>query len=216
MNDPVFALMLVLRLTLGSYFLLSGTAKVVEGRVAVAEAIGSYRLVPRPFAAPLATLLPAIEIVLGLGLIAGLAAPATPLLMALMLVLFSGAVVGSLFRGQLHACGCMGALARRQVSWSLVAQNSVLAAGALLLGIGDPASRQPIWELLGVLGVSALNVLGLSFLSMMGLILWGQADATFQAYRGWTDQLTEPLQPLDGGAQSTSPGGNSELAVKEN
>ena len=95
-----------LRAALGSVFLLSGFLKLFFGGFEVA--LQRYDLLPLAMLGPLARTLPPLEILVGLGLLSGLALRGSLLWAELLLYLFSAALASVLLRGLKIDCGCLG------------------------------------------------------------------------------------------------------------
>jgi putative oxidoreductase len=132
------------RVGLGALFIAAGLSKLRDP-AALAQEIGNYQLFTA--AAPyLAIALPAAEVVAGLALLLGprpwRAAGAAAI--ALMLVMFSGAVVWALLRGLNIDCACFGT-GSGSVTWLTFGRNAVLlvAAAVVLRLEGRRRPRRP-------------------------------------------------------------------------
>jgi putative oxidoreductase len=122
-----------LRLGLGGLFLAAGVLKLLDP-AGFATAIGNYQLVPA-LSAVLAATLPAIEIVVGLGL---LVMPrswraAAGLGVALLMALFTIAAVSAVARGIDISCGCFGAESGRINVLTIARDLALLAAACLVV-----------------------------------------------------------------------------------
>jgi putative oxidoreductase len=120
------------RVGLGALFIAAGLSKLRDP-AALAQEIGNYQLFTG--AAPyLAIALPAAEVVAGLALLLGprpwRAAGAAAI--ALMLVMFTGAVVWALLRGLNIDCACFGT-GSGAVTWQTFARNAVLLVAAAVI-----------------------------------------------------------------------------------
>jgi hypothetical protein len=127
----------------GIMFVETGLAKL-RHRDLVPGVVANYRLLPETLVAPVAALLPLVELGLGLGLIAGVVTDGRLRLFALpaaaLLLVFAGAMAINIRRGrQAIDCGCGRSHLRQPLGWSLVARNAVLA---LLVAI-DALPRWP-------------------------------------------------------------------------
>ena len=127
---PARAALLLLRLTLGALLSVAGALKLRDP-TAFATEIANYQLVPA-LAPYLAALLPAIEIVIGAGLIVlprawrrGAAAAAL-----VLFVMFTGAVSSAYFRRINIDCGCFGTGGGPIDALTLL-RNLALTAGTL-------------------------------------------------------------------------------------
>jgi uncharacterized membrane protein YphA (DoxX/SURF4 family) len=103
----------------------------------------NYRLLPAAVSRPLALLIPAIELVLGLGWIFGLLPRITALATAVLLATYALAIRINLVRGRIYIdCGCgFGVASEKEqaLSSSLVARNILLIglAGFTLVPVAD-------------------------------------------------------------------------------
>jgi len=98
---------LLARLGLASIWLISGFLKAVDPRTTVV-AVRGYRIFPEPLVVPFASVLPYLEIALGLLLLAGLATRLAAVLSAIVLVAFIAGVISAAARGLSIDCGCFG------------------------------------------------------------------------------------------------------------
>jgi len=97
----------VFRLALAAVFLWAGVAKAWNPQEFGLE-IARYRMVPHGLINLMAIVLPWVEIVAGLALVAGFWARAAALQCLGMLVVFVAAILSALHRGLDISCGCFG------------------------------------------------------------------------------------------------------------
>ena len=97
----------VARLGLAAVFLVSGVLKAVDPDAAYV-AVRAYDVLPKAGVALVAGILPWLEIVLGLLLLAGLATRVVAVASAGLLVVFIAGVVQAWARGLSIDCGCFG------------------------------------------------------------------------------------------------------------
>lgn len=97
----------VARLGLAAVFLVSGVLKAVDPD-ATYVAVRAYDVLPKAGVALVAGILPWLEIVLGLLLLAGLATRVVAVASAGLLVVFIAGVVQAWARGLSIDCGCFG------------------------------------------------------------------------------------------------------------
>lgn len=109
-------------------------AKLLGPRQAFALEIEAFGLLPRRATMPVAVTLPRLELALGVALLLGLFVPYVAAATALLLGVFTLAVVISLVRRRSHGCGCFGGRARR-IGWPVVARNVVLVGVAVSLAM---------------------------------------------------------------------------------
>ena len=143
------------RICLGLIFLTAAAQKFSHWRILPAV-IANYRLLPRRLVAPASALLPPVELILGVTLLAGFAQGWTALAAMVLLALFATAMAINLHRGRSTIdCGCGQSFLKQTLDWSLIARNAVLAA-LLLPSFGAAA---PVSMPILVAGCSA----GLAF-----------------------------------------------------
>ncbi|ALE80623.1 MauE/DoxX family redox-associated membrane protein [Pseudonocardia alni] len=104
---PLDVLGTVLRLGLAVVWLVSGAVKLSEP-FTTAVAVAAYRVLPDALVVPVATLLPPLEIALGLLLLAGLATRLAAVVGTVLLLAFVAGLVQAWARGLAIDCGCFG------------------------------------------------------------------------------------------------------------
>jgi uncharacterized membrane protein YphA (DoxX/SURF4 family) len=98
---------LLARFGLAAVWLVSGYLKAVDPRTTVV-AVRGYQIFPESLVVPFATVLPYLELALGLLLVAGLATRLAAVLSAVVLVAFIAGVISAAARGLSIDCGCFG------------------------------------------------------------------------------------------------------------
>ena len=127
-HEILVALSVAGRVCVGLVFLLAAAQKAGHWRV-LSGVIANYRLLPRALVGPAASLLPPLEMILGLLLLFAMAMPWAVIASILLLALFAVAMAINLRRGRAHIdCGCGQSFLKQTLSWTLVARNAVLAA----------------------------------------------------------------------------------------
>lgn len=96
------------RFVLASVFLVAGFAKLLS-RGEFAVAVQNYQLLSARASQPIGRLLPPLELVCGVLLFVGLGVRLVSSAVALLLLVFAGAVAINLIRGREIDCGCFGA-----------------------------------------------------------------------------------------------------------
>lgn len=160
MPQPPADLLIALRVLVALVFLVAGTGKLGH-RVELEGVIANYRVLPRALAGPLARVLGPLEILLGLGLLAGpFGSPAAESAAALLLVAFAIAMGINLRRGRAQIdCGCFRGTLRQRLRGALVLRNLGLAGAAILCAL-LPSGQAGGWQLAnGLLGGIALFLL---------------------------------------------------------
>ena len=134
---------------LGATFLAAALPKIADPP-GFAEAIHAYRLVPDGALAPLALVLPWLELGCALALITGWARRSAALIACLLLGVFMAALAINLAHGNPVDCGCFGAAtAVRTVPERLRAmrldllRDAALMLLALLVLAAPPARKEP-------------------------------------------------------------------------
>ncbi len=113
--------LLVFRLVLGGLFVYAGIVKVLEP-LDFAQNIRNYRLVGQSLAFIAALILPWLEIVAGVFLIAGIWKRGAALVVSGLLVFFIILTAVTMIRGLDVDCGCFGALSRKS-GWSVILED---------------------------------------------------------------------------------------------
>lgn len=113
--------LLVLRLALGGIFVFASLDKLLHP-AAFAEIIVSYRVLPAVLVNAAAIVLPWLELVLGLLLLAGRLLDGALLLVNLLLLAFWGSLVFNYARGLDVHCGCFStaAVAAGDMGWYVI------------------------------------------------------------------------------------------------
>jgi len=103
-----------------------------------ARNIANYRLVPLELVNVLAIVLPWLELMVGLMLLAGLRVQAAAMVAAGLLVVFTVALVSALVRGLDIHCGCFSQTATERIGWERVLHDIALLVAALVLVVWTP------------------------------------------------------------------------------
>ena len=123
------------RIVLAFIFIYAGTEKISDPE-AFAISISNYRLFPISLINLFAIVLPWIEIVSGILLLFGIAAKDNSKIITTMLIVFTFAIIISLFRGLDIDCGCFGK--GTQIGIKKLAENILMIiAGLSLVAFGS-------------------------------------------------------------------------------
>ena len=122
---------LALRLLLGAVFVYAAYTKLRQSWLLFALSIDSYQLLPEWAVFALARTLPALELTLGLLLIAGVWLRYLSIVAAAILGLFFSVMIVSYFRGAGIDCGCFGV--GEALSVRTLARDGVLLGAAIAL-----------------------------------------------------------------------------------
>jgi uncharacterized membrane protein YphA (DoxX/SURF4 family) len=123
-------LLFIVRIILGLIFIYAGAEKISDPE-AFAVSISNYRLLPVVTLNFFAITLPWIELVTGLLILFGIAVKENSSIIFLMLLVFTIAIVISLFRGLSIDCGCFGK--GSQIGLLKLGENILMLVVSLLL-----------------------------------------------------------------------------------
>ncbi len=129
-RDDLFRL--VARLILGGVFLYAGFVKIGEP-AGFAGSVAAYRLLPYFGNYLAAAVLPWLEVLCGLLLIAGYRTRAAASLVLLLLLAFMAALVSALARGLDIDCGCFRHGGEKTSAWTALARDGVLLVMVLVV-----------------------------------------------------------------------------------
>jgi uncharacterized membrane protein YphA (DoxX/SURF4 family) len=130
---------LVLRVVLGLVFLAAGGLKVGHADVFAAE-IAGFQLLPHALIAPLALLLPFLELMIGVYLILGLFTRFAAWFAALEMAVFAVAIASAVMRGISTSCGCFGPSDHATTSWPEVGRDLGFALIAIVIAWWAPGA----------------------------------------------------------------------------
>ena len=115
------------RLILGIILIAAGALKLGHAP-ALASSIAGFRLLPAGVIPLLSVVLPPLEILLGLYLLAGLFTRIAGIVAALLFLLYAVAIASAVLRGIPANCGCFGPADAATADWPHVAFDLILAA----------------------------------------------------------------------------------------
>ncbi len=126
-----------------------------------AASIADYRILPRRFAVTVGALLSALELTIGVALLAPATAPRAAGAATALLLLYSGAILINLLRGRRHLdCGCSGPSRRRAIGEGLLVRNALLVfASAVCAASGGARPLVPLDAVTIVGGAGTLALL---------------------------------------------------------
>lgn len=130
---------LVLRLAIGLVFAVAGALKIGNFDV-LASQIAGFQLLPQVVTAPLALLLPFVELLLGAYLIIGLFTRYVAAFASFQLFVFAAAIASAVVRGLSASCGCFGPSDQTVTSWPEVARDVALAVVAAFVAWRAPGA----------------------------------------------------------------------------
>lgn len=129
-------LALSMRLVLGGLLIWAGGVKASDLEL-TAQSVQNYQMVPLAWVNPIAMLLPAVELVVGLCLILGLAMNGAVLIATGMYAVFWVAVAAAMARGLDISCGCFGTANASAIGWLTLLRNTALLLALVPLWLGD-------------------------------------------------------------------------------
>ena len=118
------------RCVLGTVFIVASLEKISIPE-AFASAVEAYRSLPLPVINLFALLVPWVELICGLFLVAGIFVRASSLLLSSLLMLFIGAIIFAMLRNLSIDCGCFGSAHSTPIGWMKVLED----IGLFLLGL---------------------------------------------------------------------------------
>ncbi len=124
-----------LRWALGVLFLVAGLPKIIHPDL-FAESVNNYHLLSTAAVNWLVIVLPWLEVLCALALLAGIAVRGAAALLVLMLCVFTLAIISGLARGLDISCGCFGTGASgKRIGYEEVVRDGVMlvAAAAVFL-----------------------------------------------------------------------------------
>lgn len=115
------------RIALGVLWVVSGTSKLIDQDGFLATVL-NYQAVPESIPVSIADWLPALEVVLGLSFLVGVATGGAMAISMALLAVFVAAQMSVMYRGIEVDCGCFSAFGGARVSvWSLCRTVVLLA-----------------------------------------------------------------------------------------
>jgi uncharacterized membrane protein YphA (DoxX/SURF4 family) len=133
---------LALRVLLGAVFIYAAYTKLRQSWLLFALSIDSYQLLPEWAVYVVARTLPALELALGVLLVAGAWLRYLSIVAAAILALFFSVMVVSYFRGAGIDCGCFG-VGEALSAKTLVRDGVLLLAAFTLVVLSRAQSREP-------------------------------------------------------------------------
>jgi putative oxidoreductase len=122
----------VVRLLIAALFLFAAITKLFDPS-AFAQQIANYQLTPWPAAAVLSVFLPALELCVGICLLLGRWESGALVWLAVLLMIFSGALLSAIARGLSIDCGCFGrSVENTGTLWPLIRNLGLLVVTGFL------------------------------------------------------------------------------------
>jgi uncharacterized membrane protein YphA (DoxX/SURF4 family) len=130
---------LLLRVALGLVFVAAGGLKIGHADVFASE-IAGFQLLPHALIAPLALLLPFLELMIGVYLVLGLFTRFAAWFAAAEMALFAGAIASAVLRGISTSCGCFGPSDHATTSWPEVGRDLGFTLMAVIIALWAPGA----------------------------------------------------------------------------
>ena len=122
----------LLRLAIAALFLFAAITKLVDPS-SFAQQIANYQLTPWLATAVLSVFLPALELSVGVCLLLGRWESGALAWVAILLIIFSGALLSAIVRGLSIDCGCFGrSIENTGTLWPLIRNLGLLAVTGFL------------------------------------------------------------------------------------
>ncbi len=122
----------ILRCIVGGAFVFAGVLKMADPAKFAID-VSNYRLLPHEMINLVAILVPGIEVVAGLFVLAGIRLKAAALVITGLTVMFFAVIVSALARGLNIECGCFGTVGGKHIGLFNLAIDSTLFCLAALL-----------------------------------------------------------------------------------
>jgi putative oxidoreductase len=139
---------LIFRLILAGFFILSASGKLVDVERYSVDAVYNFGVLPMFLARPFGLVMPFIELLCGLGLLFGVLTRLSALGVSLMSIAFFVAKAIVLSQGRSIDCGCFGAIIDTLASVTIFMDIPMLAVGLVIFFAPD-SSRH--WAAIGSL-----------------------------------------------------------------
>ncbi len=134
----------VVRVALGAVFIYAAVGKIAQP-AEFAREVDNYRLLPYVAVVLTAVVLPWLELLCGVGLIVRRWATGSALLVAIMLAVFTAALVSALVRGLDISCGCFALSGEAsKVSLVRVFEDCVMLAAAVWIWWREEVRRNRV------------------------------------------------------------------------
>jgi hypothetical protein len=123
--------------------LVAGLAKAGPDETLLADPLRELQVIPEKFITPTARVLPAIEIGVGVGLLAGYRVRAMAASSAFLYSIFTVYAAYALRTKPGRSCACFGPLLRSRITKSTLIRNALMAIFSLIVSL-EPAGRRSL------------------------------------------------------------------------
>lgn len=165
----------LMRIIAGSLLVVAGIAKLREGPSQLILQIRAFKMTRPRTEKPLAMVLPAVEILVGMAVVINMAGPWV-LVASAIFAAYTAVISVAIARRLPTSCGCFGSLSKRRASPILVARNLFFIALLVpaIIGLGSSSLPWNAW---------AVATLGASLVILAAII-------AKQSMSGLSDSLT--------------------------
>lgn len=164
--DPILSIGSALSLTM---ILVTAAVHKWQAPALFARQVADYELLPQGLVRPVALLLPVLECLIALGLLAGATRRGAAVLAALLVAGYAAGIGINLLRGRNNIdCGCSGPGAPQPLHPSLLLRNLLLAGLALLAVV--PVAERPLGLFDGFVTVGAIATVWLLYIALDTLL----------------------------------------------
>jgi uncharacterized membrane protein YphA (DoxX/SURF4 family) len=137
------AFFIIVRMALGTVFIYASWGKILHpGQFA--QAVANYQILPAALVNPVALILPWLEMVCGIGLLIGLIARGSALIVAGLMMIFIVALGYSLIRGLDIQCGCFSLKVQNSAPLYLDMLRDLALLAMALITMGHPRRKNVI------------------------------------------------------------------------
>jgi hypothetical protein len=149
------------------------------------QVVRNYKLLPENISSIVARLIPAVEIIVAIGLLVNVMVFWLSFVAMSLFLMFGGAVAINLLRGHHDiSCGCFGQKQNHRLSWSLVVRNAILAGLATIIsGLSSTLNRLerlPVAETITIIFVAG-SVLACWWMWDVILKFWHLPNAKYSS-----------------------------------
>lgn len=188
---PVAAIVLVLRLIIGITLLLAGGGKLRHLSSFVAGVL-QYQILPASLARWYGRLLPIVELVTGILLVAGVWLPLAATLAVAMFASFAVAVGINLNRKRNIPCFCFGADASEPLGWHTLARSILLLFAALMIVLAPFGLDMFKHSGASFSIVALVDLIPIGLLTICGLLMLALLEVAPLVIRAWTARAVQP------------------------
>ena len=129
----------IVRLLIGAMYAISGCLKMLDVRLFIND-LSNFDIIPLLLVVPVAIVIIAGEILLGLALLVGYRTRFASMILAGLTAIFVFVVFVCYVRGVAPECGCFGPVLRERVEAGVLVRDLILMTGCLWLSLQQEAN----------------------------------------------------------------------------